>query len=51
MRSPRSYDLGLVVIFSDRAALDSYAVHPRHVPVAKFGLELAESIVSVDFDA
>ncbi len=51
MRSARAYDTGLVVIFSDRAALDSYAVHPRHVPVAKFGLELAESIISVDFDA
>ena len=51
MRSPRSYDTGLVVIFRDRAALEGYAVHPRHVPVAKFGLELAESIISVDFDA
>jgi len=51
MRSPRSYDVGLVVTFRDRAALDSYGVHPRHVPVAQFGRELAESIISVDFDA
>ena len=37
VRSPRSYDTGLLVVFRDRAALDGYAVNPRHVPVAQLG--------------
>jgi len=51
VRSPRSYDTGIVVVFRDRAALDSYATNPRHVPVAQLGRDLSESIVAVDFDA
>jgi stress responsive alpha/beta barrel protein len=51
VRSPRSYDTGLVVSFRDRAALDMYARHPRHEPVAKLGRDLSETIVAVDFDA
>lgn len=51
VRSPRSYDTGLVVSFRDRAALDVYAKHPRHEPVAKLGRDLSETIVAVDFDA
>jgi stress responsive alpha/beta barrel protein len=51
VRSPRSYDTGIVVMFRDRAALDGYATHPRHVPVAQLGRDLSESIIAVDFDA
>jgi hypothetical protein len=51
IRSPRSYDTGIVVLFRDRAALDGYATHPRHVPVAQLGRDLSDSIVAVDFDA
>lgn len=51
VRSSRSYDTGLVVSFRDRAALDVYAKHPRHEPVAKLGRDLSESIIAVDFDA
>jgi len=40
-----------VVSFRDRAALDVYAKHPRHEPVAKLGRDLSETIVAVDFDA
>jgi hypothetical protein len=50
VRSPRSYDTGIVVQFRDRAALDSYGTHPRHVPVAQLGRDLSDSIVAVDFD-
>jgi hypothetical protein len=50
VRSPRSYDTGLVVVFPDRAALDAYATHPEHVPVAQFGASLCEHIVAVDFE-
>ena len=51
VRSPRSYDTGLVVTFRDRAALEGYAKHPRHEPVAKLGRDLSDTIVAVDFDA
>lgn len=50
IRSPRSFDTGLVVLFRDRAALDGYAAHPRHVPVAQLGRDLSDTIVAVDFD-
>ena len=51
VRSARSYDTGLAITFPDRAALDAYQKHERHVPVAQFGAGLCEHIVSVDFDA
>ena len=51
VRSARSYDTGLVVMFRDRAALDSYATNPRHVPVAQLGRDLSDSIIAVDFEA
>ena len=50
VHSPRSYDTGLVIRFPDRAALDIYQKHPRHVPVAQHGVTLCEQIVSVDFE-
>jgi hypothetical protein len=50
VRSPRSYDTGLAVTFLDRAALDAYAKHPRHTPIAEFGVGLCEHIVSCDFE-
>jgi hypothetical protein len=51
VRSPRSYDTGLLVTFRDRDALDAYQKDPQHVPVAQFGVTLAEHIVAVDFEA
>jgi Stress responsive A/B Barrel Domain len=51
VRSPRSYDTGLVIRFRDRASLDAYRDHPRHVPVAQLGARLSEHIVAVDFEA
>jgi hypothetical protein len=50
VRSPRSYDTGLSITFPDRAALDAYQKHERHVPVAQFGVSLCEHIVAVDFE-
>ena len=50
VRSPRSFDTGLVVSFRDRAALNGYARHPRHEPVAQLGRDLSQTIVAVDFD-
>ena len=50
VHSARSYDTGLAITFTDRAALDAYQKHERHVPVAQFGVGLCASIVAVDFD-
>ncbi len=50
VRSPRSYDTGLAITFSSRAALDAYQTHERHVPVAQFGVSLCEHVVAVDFE-
>jgi hypothetical protein len=50
VRSPRSYDTGLFVTFTDRAALDQYQTDDRHVPVATFGVSICEQIVAVDFE-
>jgi hypothetical protein len=49
--SPRSqgYELGGVMQFSDRAALDAYATHPAHQEVLAFVLPLIEPI-EVDFE-
>jgi hypothetical protein len=49
VRSPRSYDTGLMITFPDRAALDAYQKNPRHLPVAQFGASLSEHVVAVDF--
>jgi hypothetical protein len=48
--SARSYDTGLAITFVDRAALDTYQKHERHVPVAQFGAGLSEHVVAVDFE-
>ena len=49
VRSPRSYDTGLAITFHDRAGLDAYQKHDRHVPVAQFGVSICDHIVAVDF--
>jgi hypothetical protein len=50
LRLERSFDTGLVAGFKDRAALDEYTVHPDHQAVAAFGKQIAEKVVSVDFE-
>jgi len=47
----RSFDTGLYSRFTDRAGLDAYTVHPEHQKVAAMGKEIAEKVVSVDFEA
>lgn len=47
----RSFDTGLVAIYPDRAALDFYTDHPEHQKVAALGKEIAEKVVSVDFES
>ena len=50
VKSARSYDTGLSITFVDRAALEAYQKHDRHVPVAQFGAGLCDHVVAVDFD-
>lgn len=45
----RSYDTGLVAVFSDRDALNAYAVHPTHQEVVTIGRAISAHVVSVDF--
>jgi Stress responsive A/B Barrel Domain len=45
----RSYDIGLVAIFEDRAGLEAYTVHPEHVKVADSGRSISAHVASVDF--
>ncbi|MGH9947387.1 MAG: Dabb family protein [Pyrinomonadaceae bacterium] len=47
----RSFDTGLFSRFADRNALDAYTVHPEHQKVAAMGKEIAEKVVSVDFES
>src|SRR3982751_2400831 len=47
----RSFDTGLVAVYPDRAALDFYTDHPEHQKVAAFGKQIAERVVSVDFES
>ena len=51
VESDRNLDLGLVVDFDDRAALDHYAAHPAHVAVVQDHIKpvLVRSVV-VDFE-
>ena len=51
LRIPRSYDTGLVAVFRDRAGLDAYTVHPKHVAVADLGRNISEHVASVDFES
>ncbi len=49
MHLERSFDLGLVAVYPDRAALDFYTDHAVHQEAARMGKEIAERVVSVDF--
>lgn len=47
----RSFDTGLVAVYPDMAALDTYTVHTEHQKVAALGKAIAEKVVSVDFES
>ena len=47
----RSFDTGLVAVYPDMAALEAYTVHPAHQKVAALGKQIAEKVVSVDFES
>lgn len=47
----RSFDTGLVATYPNRAALDAYDSHPEHKAVAALGRQIAEKVISVDFES
>ena len=49
LRTPRSWDLVLVATYDDLDALQTYASHPDHVPVAELLKVLCTDIGSVDY--
>lgn len=50
VHSDRSYDVALVCMFDDRAALDAYQDHPAHQPVRAHMRQVRESSYTCDFD-
>jgi len=50
VRAPRSFDLALVAVYADLAALDRYARHEHHLPVVARSKEICEQVVSVDYE-
>ena len=51
VKLPRSFHSGLVAVFRDRAALETYTIHPAHIKVAAFGKTISEQVASVDFES
>jgi hypothetical protein len=51
IRSERSYDVGLIARFDDRAGLAAYQAHPAHLPVLDYVNEVMASRVAVDFES
>ena len=47
----RSFDTGLYSRFRDMSALQAYTDHPEHQKVAAMGKQIAEKVVSVDFES
>ena len=45
----RSFDSGLVATFADEQGLEDYTLHPEHQKVARYGKDISEKVVSVDF--
>ena len=51
LRLERSFDTGLVATYTNRDALEAYDVHPAHKEVQMLGRQIAEKVVSVDFES
>jgi len=47
----RSFDTGLVSVFPSRKELDEYDAHEEHQKIAQLGRQIAEKVVSVDFES
>ena len=47
----RSFETGLVAVFSSHDGLDIYDAHEEHQKIAQLGRQIAEKVVSVDFES
>lgn len=50
LRSPRSWDAGLVGTYDSLEALKTYSDHPAHLAVVQKIREVSEAVASVDFE-
>jgi hypothetical protein len=50
LKSPRSYDILLVVDLEDEEALKIYAGHPDHQPVLKRASEICQHVAVLDYE-
>lgn len=50
IRSPRSYDIGLIATFDDLAGLQAYQEHPVHLPVLAYMRENCSTIAAADYE-
>ena len=50
IHSARSCDIVLIATVKDKADLEIYANHPLHLPLKKHLAEIAEQVVSGDFE-
>ena len=50
IRSPRSYDIGLIATFDDLAGLQAYQAHPVHLPVLAYVRENCSVVAVADYE-
>lgn len=50
LHKERSFDVALVFTFRDRASLDAYTSHPKHILVVEESHRVNEKVCSVDFE-
>ncbi len=51
LRSPRSYDVSLIIKFDSLADLQAYQDHPAHQEVLKIITRLRETSITVDYES
>lgn len=50
VKNDRSYDVGIIAQFKDKAALRAYDEHPAHREVLSYIKEISRNIVAVDWE-
>lgn len=50
VRSPRSYDFGLIALFANIESLQRYQEHPEHRKVLATIGQICQNVVTVDFE-
>jgi len=50
VRSPRSYDFGLIALFANLESLQRYQNHPEHRKVLETIGQICQNVITVDFE-